>query len=357
MEWVRTKTSAGRIAIDPAIGNIRQLEFDHGDRTISPLHTAPWVDDEDPLEGENTPPVEVNLAGDFFCAPFGADNLDGSPAHGWTANSRWDLMEQSPGTLRFQLERTVMGARFTKTLTLSEDAPLLLQTHDIEGGEGGLPVAHHPMIRLSGRGTLSTSPKRAAISPKTPLEPGRHRLASGQRVEDISRFPSADGITVDLQDLPIGDRHEDFLTLIEAEGADIGWTAVVREEEDDIIFILKDPDVLPVTMLWHSNGGRDYAPWNGRHNGVLGIEDGCSAGADGHQGALVPNPISNEGVKTALTLGPSIRIAHVIGAIPRPAGWIKIADIIASDNQITLTDSNGETVAMPFDTAFLKKEP
>ena len=33
---------------------------------------------------------------------------------------------------------------------------------------------------------------------------------------------------------------------------------------------------MPVTMLWISNGGRDFPPWNGATKpGVIGIEDGA----------------------------------------------------------------------------------
>ena len=357
MDWVQTKTSGAMVAVDPSIGNIRRLKFCIGGRTLSPLHTAPWADDPKLRENGTVLPVEAQLAGDFFCAPFGAADLDGSPAHGWTANSPWRLLDAERGKLRFALNRPVMGACVTKTLLLAEDAPILYQSHEITGGDGQLTLAHHPMIHLAGRATLSTSPKRAAITPETPLVPERHRLALGQRVTDVSNFPAVDGSAVDLFDLPIADRHEDFVTFVEANRDGLGWTAVVRDAEDDIVFVLKDPSILPVTMFWHSNGGRDYAPWSGRHRGVLGIEDGCAAGVAGHRDALAPNPISAEGVPTALALGPPVRIALVIGAVPKPDGWTCIKQIVAAQGQITLTDAGGAAFSLPFDTEFLRKEP
>lgn len=357
VDWVRAETSAGRIALDPSIGNIRQLDFHSGGRWLSPLHTAPWADDPDLVAGDSVPLVEAKLAGDFLCAPFGAGGVDGSPPHGWTANSPWSVQEQSRGRLRLRLDRPVMGARVTKVLAVAADAPLLYQVHVIEGGAGAIPVAHHPMIHLAGRGALSVSPKRAALSSGHALEPGRNRLAPDQRVTDMSRFPSSDGAVVDLGALPIGDSHEDFVTLVEAAGAEIGWAALVREVEDDIVFFLKDPDVLPITMLWYSNGGRDYAPWSGRHRGVLGIEDGCTAGADGHAAALGPNRVAAEDVPTALPLGGRLRIAHVTGAVPRPAGWTRIAAMNSDTGQLTLQDIGGGSLSLPFDTDFLKKGP
>lgn len=159
-------------------------------------------------------------------------------------------------------------------------------------------------MRLKGAGRFSCSPKRAVLIPQRPLEPGRARLAAGTSASDLTRVPGADGHPVELSYLPIGTLHEDFVTLLEAEGSSLGWSAVLREIEDDIVFVLKDPAVLPVTMLWHSNGGRDYAPWNGRHHGVLGIEDGCAAGIEGYAAALRPNPVSASGVPTFLPLSP-----------------------------------------------------
>jgi hypothetical protein len=344
------------LAIDPSIGNIRQLDFFVDGRELTPLHTAPWADDPDLDVDHSVPLVEAKLAGDFFCAPFSTSDVETSPPHGWSANSKWALIDSVDGSLHLRLDRRVMGAGITKTLTLAKDAPLLYQTHVIEGGEGRISVAHHPMIRVETRARLSVSEKRAALSPAHALEAGRNRLACGKRVENISRFPSEDGGVVDLCDLPIGDRHEDFVTLIEAEGSPLGWTAVLRDAENDIVFVLKAPDILPVTMFWHSNGGRDHAPWNGQHRGVLGIEDGCAAGVDGHRASLAHNAVSDEGVLTALALGGTIRIPHVIGAIPRPQGWGNITAIGAYDGQLTLTDVGGESLSLPFDTEFLTKD-
>ena len=355
--WLRAETASGALALDPAIGNIRRLEFVDGARRIAPLHSAPWLDEAEVQADDSLLPVERSLAGDFFCAPFGGSDVEPSPSHGWSANSSWSPVDAGDGAIGALLEKKVMGARIAKTLTLSGDAPLLYQEHVISAGMGGLTVAHHPMIRLAGAGRLFTSPKRAALTPGVPLEPGRAKLAYPAESAELAAFPGADG-PVDLTRLPIARAHEDFVTLIEAEGATLGWTAVLREAEDDIVFFLKDPAVLPVTMLWHSNAGRDYAPWNGRHAGVLGIEDGCAAGAGGHAAALRANAVSAHGVPTALDLAPgrTHRIAHVIGAIARPEGWGAVTDIRIEDDRLTLTGDAGSPRVLPFRAGFMSKE-
>ncbi len=342
-----------RVAVDPGLGNIRELRLSHGGRNVAPLHTAEWVGTPGELP-EDLLPVERELAGDFFCAPFGASDVEAAPAHGWPANSRWDVAKTQPGSLRLVLQRDVLGARIEKRLRLVADAPILYQEHLVTGGSGGLTVAHHPMVRIAGGARFSCSPKRAVLMAEVPLEPGRNRLAAGATAMSLTALPASDGGIVDLTELPIGDRHEDFVTLVEAAGAAIGWSAVVREAEDDVIFVMKDARVLPVTMLWHSNGGRDHAPWNGRHRGVLGIEDGCAAGAAGHAAALAPNPVAAQGVPTALALAPgrTHRIAHALGAFARPAGWSRVADIRIEGARCLLTGDDGATVALPFDPDF-----
>lgn len=350
------ETACGTLEFDPAVGNIPRLRFFWADRSIEPLHAAPWRDEPEAQADPALPPAEKRLAGDFFCAPFAAAADPGVPPHGWTANSPWRVEEHEAGRLRLVLARAVSGAKVTKSLELGRDAPLLYQEHVIEGGGGILPVAHHPMVHLSGRGQFFTSKKRAVLTPDRPLEPGRSCLAYPARSTGLAEVPGATGGIVDLTRWPIGTRNEDFATLVEAPGAVLGWSAVIREEEDDIVFFLKDPAVLPVTMLWFSNGGRDYAPWNGRHVGVAGIEDGCSPGLAGEAAAGEPNAVSAEGVATGLALAAGRRhvVRHVTGAVPRPAGWRDIAAISAEDDRLTISDGAGRHIVLPWRRDFLK---
>lgn len=357
--WAVAQTTAGaRLAVDPALGNIRALSLVDGDRLIAPLHQAPWLQEPEVQADDSLLPVERKLAGDFLCMPFGASDLDDVPAHGWPANSAWDVVPAMYGELCLILKRRIQGAGIAKYQCLAPDAPLLYQFHVIEGGTGGVTLAYHPMIHMAGGGTFSTSPKRLALTPDTPLEPGRNRLARGTQTADLSAVPAEGGGTVDLADLPIGTAHEDFITLVEAPGTDLGWSAVLRHTEDDIVFTLKDPHILPITMLWHSNAGRDYAPWNSRHTGVLGIEDGIAAGAAGHRAALGPNPIADLGVPTALQLadGKTHRIAQVIGAIARPDGWTRVQDIHIEGAELIIQGDTGHPRRLPFLANFLTGE-
>lgn len=354
MSGLREITVEGaRVVFDSRVGNLRHVEFDVGGRVVEPLHTAPWVDDPEILADESIAPVEARLSGDFFCAPFCGNDVEPAPVHGWPANSDWDEIEvdvQPSGvSARFGLQKKVMGAALEKQIQLVAGVPVLYQTHRLVGGEGALPVAHHPITRMAAGGALCFSPKALAMTAGDPLEPGRNWLAYPARGE-VTAFPGADGQMVDLTRYPTETGHEDAVVLIEAPGRTLGWTAILRDAEDDIVFIVKDPRVLPVTMLWFSNGGRDFSPWNGRHKGVLGIEDGCCAGALGHAAALVDNPFSEVGVETAMTLRPDGErvVHHALGAVARPAGWQAVADIQIDGDDLILTERDGETIKVPF---------
>ena len=134
----------------------------------------------------------------------------------------------------------------------------------------------------------------------------------------MRKFPRADGSEADLTRYPLGERHEDFAVGVEAPGRAFGWTTVARNEERDLYLSLRNAARLPMTMLWFSNGGRDYAPWNGRHVHVLGVEEGMNRALLGHSAKQIPNALDAAGVPTGLTLDPTgtVEVRHVIGSIP-----------------------------------------
>lgn len=348
--WLRLRAGPLDLAFDPEVGNIRRFTVDG--REI--FHTAHWVGT--PAAEAAGSVIDAHLAGDFLAAPFGTSDLVSDPPHGWSANSRWHPVVRAEdgacAVMRLALEREVMGARLTKELRFCQGHPVLYQRHVIAGGEGGLTFAHHPMFRVSPGDHIAYSPKRAAVT-NDPLEPA-HVLAPWARSEDVTRFPSVSGGTVDLTHYPRESGHEDFITLIEADSGGIGWTAVSRAAQGDIVVVLKDSRVMPVTMLWVSNGGRGYAPWEGRHDGVLGIEDGCAAGAEGHRAALGNNAVAREGVASAVSLRPEGRLTlrHAIAVLDRPEGWRGVAGVRVRADRLTVEGIGGGSLAVPFDGTY-----
>jgi hypothetical protein len=351
------------LTLDLAVGHIRSFEIECDGRRLRPLHTAPWVEDRAITDDPHLPPGLKFLSGDFFCAPFGKSDVEEAPAHGWPANSAWQFLSENrhgdATTARFLLERTVMGARLMKEITLRDGHPFAYQRHVFEGGHGAVSVASHAMTRFAGKGRLSFSPKTFGELPAVQQEPdpkrGRSVFAQSARFSDLSTLPLADGRTVDLHHYPVAQRHEDFVMLVEARGASLGWTAAIRPDGGDILLSIKNPSDFPVTFLWFSNGGRDYAPWNGRHVGVLGIEEARAYLAAGHAASIAPNQLSKSGIPTCLALKPdgSVSVRHIIGSVPLPAGWNTVGSIEPTKRTLRVTSTDGQTVEHPFDPSFL----
>lgn len=335
------------IRLDPAIGQLRDLRVEDGGTGVAPFHMAPWVGKEEMPEGAS--PHMATLGGDFFCAPFGAQEGD-SPLHGWPANAEWLVVAQTPAMVRAVLSRPVFGATVVKEISLKDGHPFVYQRHLVIGGEGRLPVANHANVALKNGGLIRTSKKSHWETPKTALEPdpamGRSGLTYPARAEDPAAFPGADG-PVDLTRYPFLPRHEEFVAGVEARGNPLGWTAVTRAE-GDLFLSLRNPAALPMTMLWHSNGGRDYAPWSSRHLGCLGVEEGA---ADALLGLSTEADLSGPG---ALTLSPhgTHEVRHVLGAIAWPAGE-GVAAARAEDGRLVLEGEAGTTRTLPFANAFL----
>lgn len=348
------------LTIDLAIGHIVKLSIEAGSRTLEPLHRAPWIDEPATRDADWTPGTK-GLSGDFLCAPFSTNDVDPAPLHGWSANSRWLVADSGRiaggWRARLRLEKTILGATVEKILTLRDNHPFLYQEHVFAGGEGGLPAAHHPMTVMREGGLLAFSPKRLALTPDAPLEPdparGRYVLAYPGESTDLTAFPRADGGRYDLTRYPAGGSAEDFVILVEAPHDGPGWTAVARRAEQDLVLVLKDPAALPVTMLWLSNGGRDYAPWNGRHRGVLGIEDGRTA--VGHRASLGDNPLGRIGVPTSFALRPDgeVRFRHVIGGLPLAAAGTAPQRLDVEPGMMAAVFADGPALRAPFDDAFL----
>ncbi|MBS9721928.1 hypothetical protein JYU29_14650 [Tianweitania sp. BSSL-BM11] len=347
------------LVLDLTNGHIAALDVEAEGRVLHPLHRAPWIDSGENLP-ENTPSGLARLSGDFFCAPFGRNDVEDAPGHGWTANAPWSLLsdERIDGgrVATFRLSRPVFGATVEKRITLRDNHPFIYQEHRLIGGQGGVSVSHHLMTHMQAGGLLGFSPKRFALTPDTSLEPdparGRFVLAYPAQA-DLTAFPLERGGTTDLRIYPPAERHEDFLTLAEAEGASLGWTTISRHAERDMLIVLKQPDVLPVTMLWMSNGGRDYAPWNSRHIGVLGIED-ARASASGHAASLGENALTQQGIPTAFPLGQGdVIVRQTFGVTPLADTHNPVQSVRAGDNKLTVIFQDGEQLSLPYDASFL----
>jgi hypothetical protein len=336
----------------PDLGLLEGFIVTDGGIGIAPLHRAPWVGSGEAMPADAAP-FMARLGGDFFCAPF-AESEGDSPLHGWPPNSAWSVLDKDGHRVRAELRQSVHGARLIKELTLRDGHPFVYQRHIFHGGRGCVTVANHANVSVKNGALIRTSPKLRWETPVTPQESDSERGRSGlvypAQADDPRNFPGVDG-AVDLTEYPWNPRHEDFVVGIEAQCHALGWVAVTRTVECDLYLSLKNPMSVPMSMFWHSNGGRDYAPWSGRHVGCLGVEEGAAKhmlGLSGEESLTGPG---------ALTLEPGgiAEVRHVIGAMAWPTAQ-PVADIQFEGESLIVSGEAGAKRTVPIDPDFLQLE-
>jgi hypothetical protein len=342
-------------------GQIGPVNFRLGRQLIEPFHTAPWCDTP---EAEKLIPLLRELRGDFFCAPFGdgpAWRGEAHPPHGETANADWTLVSSAPEKLVATLQTRVRPGTITKTIEARPDETNLYQTHLFEGYQGGMCVGHHAMLDFNrnGPGRVSTSKLRVAqVLPalfENPAKGGYSSLKPGAWIRRLDKVPMADGGKTDLTRFPAREGFEDLVMVHHQDTDDFAWAAVVFPDKNFVWFSLKNPASLASTVLWHSHGGRHYAPWNGRHRGVLGVEDVTAYFHLGLKASLAKNPWKDLGVPTSLTFsrGKPTRIPYIMGVAALPKGFDTVRSIRRTATGIRLQSASGRVIEHAVDTAFL----
>ena len=343
-------------------GHTGPVRYRLGDRWVSPGHVAPWA--EEPTE--DLPPMLRLLRGDFFCMPFGGGG--GHPPHGETANAVWTLddvaHEDDATTLVAHLDLTLGPGRVEKHVTLRDGHAAVYTQHVVRGASGPMPLGHHAMLRFpdaEGSGLVAVSPFAKGFVAPEPIETaetgGASSLAPGATFDYLDAVPLAAGGTTDLSCYPARRGYEDLVLLASDPAPAFCWTAVTFPAEGYVWFALKNPRALRATVLWHSNGGRRYAPWNSRHVNVLGLEEVTSYFHYGLPISAEPNALTAQGIPTAIDLNPAtpldVRYVTAVAAVPR--GFDHVAAIEPEGgSHVRLTSRSGAHVGVPLDHGFVK---
>ena len=351
-------------------GHLAPVAFRVGAHTDSPYSVAPWAEEKLP---PGAPALLHALRGDFFCAPFGGNGTpyrgERHPPHGETANAEWSLASfEKTGpraTLHATLATTVRPGRVDKFLSLVDGHAAVYSRHVLSGMRGLMNPGHHAMLKFPetpGSGAVSTSRfVRGQVLPEPfelPANYGYSSLRPGARFRTLARVPQLAGGHADLTRYPARRGYEDLVMVTADPTLPFAWTAVAFPAEGHVWFALRDPRVLRHTILWHSNGGRHYAPWNGRHTAVLGLEEVTSYFHLGLAEAARANPLSQAGHPTTLTLNPkkptTINYIMAVAAIPR--GFDRVADIIRTAKGVELIAESGQRASSDLDLDFLQSE-
>jgi hypothetical protein len=346
-------------------GHLGPVTFRVGRKKIQPFSIAPWAEEKtDPT----LPPILKVLRGDLFCLPFGgnATPFQGKqhPVHGETANSQWRFESAAAGSLHLSLPAKVSGCRADKYISLLPGQTAIYQRHVINGLIGPMNFGHHAMLKFPdqpGSGQVSTSRFVSGEVVPAPLENpasgGYSCLRVGGKFRSLAKVPLANGGWTDLSVYPARRGFEDIVMLLGDDRQPFAWTAVTFSAEGYVWFALKDPRVLRQTILWLSNGGRHYPPWNGRHVNVLGLEEVTSYFHYGLAESAAKNPLSARGYPTCQQFSPEtpLVVNYIMAVAPIPKDFDHVAEIVpAADGQsVQLVARSKRKIRVPMDLNFL----
>jgi hypothetical protein len=356
------------LAVTRLGGHLGSAVFKLGRKKVAPLSVAPWARER---LSAGLPSILRVLRGDFFCAPFGASDepweQEKHPPHGDSANLPWHMVssDHTDGVARLHLlmDMRVRPGRIDKEVELRPGETNVYLRHTLSGASGPMCFGHHVMLAFpqdEGSGLVSTSRiLRAQVAPEafeSPAAGGYQCLKTGAMFRSLDRVPLAAGGFADLSRYPAREGFEDIVMLTHQASDELAWTAVVFPSEGYAWFALKDPRVLRSTVLWHSNGGRHYPPWNGRHRRVLGLEDVTAYFHYGLPASARPNPVNRDGFPTALDLHPDrpLIVPYIFGVVAVSGDFGKVRNIRPTAEGIELTDTVGKRVSARVDLTHLK---
>lgn len=341
------------------------MTFRLGDKKIKPFAVAPWAEE---ATARDLPPMLKVLRGDFFCLPFGGNDTryqgERHPPHGETANARWKCESIGGGSLHLSLNNPGRSGRVEKYIFLGAGHTAVYQRHVISGMTGRMNPGHHAMLKFPdrpGSGVVSTSRFfRGHVAPvplEDPESKGYSSLKSGAVFRSLEKVPTQDGGWTDLSSYPARRGFEDLVLLESDSRQPFGWTAVCFPAEGYVWFALKDPRVLRQTVLWLSNGGRHYPPWNGRHVNVMGLEEVTSYFHYGLAESAAKNPLAAKGAMTCHRLNQRkpLVVNYIMAVASIPKGFDRVATItpVESGCAVRLTSQNGKSIIAPLALEFL----
>lgn len=350
-------------------GHLAPVVFDRQGRKIQPYSIAPWAEEK---VAPSTPDIERILRGDFFCVPFGGNaqpfKKEKHPVHGQTANNKWQFesCDKTDGrtTLHLSMNTTVRKGRVDKQISVVDGHNAVYCRHAISGMSGPMNIGHHATLKFPdepGSGIVSFSPFQfGQVFPdwfEKPECKGYQALKPGYEFSSLKEVAMLTGEMADLTRYPARRGFEDLVMLAAAPDLDVAWTAVSFPKQRYVWFALKDPKVLASTIMWMSNGGRHYAPWNGRHTSVMGLEEVTSYFHFGIAPSVQDNPFTQRGVPTSLQMNPRqpTVVNYIMAVALTPTNFTGVQRIELTDKGCVLIAESGKQAKCPIDIAFLKQ--
>lgn len=368
----RFGTGKVEACLTPLGGHLGPVTFRLGRKRVQPFSVTPWAEEE---QAAKLVPILRVLRGDFFCMPFGGNATpwhgEQHPIHGETANGHWRLesftRQAGRVCLHASLKTRIRPGQVDKRICLCPGETAVYCQHTVSAMKGPMNLGHHAMLRFPeapNSGLISTSPFLYGLVLPTPFEQPAERgyssLQVGAEFASLSAVPLAVGGSADLSRYPARRGFEDLVIMVSDPKLPFAWTAVVFPQQRYVWFALKNPRILGQTMFWLSNGGRHYPPWNGRHVGVMGLEELTSYFAYGLAEAVRPNPLSQKGFPTVIQLDPRrpLVVPYIMAMTEIPARFDHVRDIRPDPDQpgVVLVSASGQQARAALHLEFLEAD-
>jgi hypothetical protein len=333
---------------------------------VSPYSVVPWAEEKVPA---SVPALVRAARGDFFCLPFGFNARryrgEAHPIHGECTHGPWrfeDLTRESGRVgLSLSFATRIRPGLITKEIMLVPGQTVIYQRHTVSGMRGPMSYGHHAMLKFpspEGSGRIAVSRFLfGQVWPGPHEDPalgGYSSLRESARFTSLRKVPLANGGMTDLSLYPARAGYEDGVTLATDPSLSLGWTTVTFPRERFLWFSLKNPKELGQTLFWFSNGGRHYAPWNGRHRNVMGLEEITSM-VNGLPASVEANAFSRAGSPTHKAMDPrrptSVRSIHGVASVP--VGFDVVASLRPAPGGIELRSKSGRVARAQVDLAYL----
>jgi len=289
-------------------------------KVVQPFSVAPWITDPTNMV-DKIPPILRNMRGEWPCVPFGMpgfrrdlplDWLQGLDSvesikdefiHGFSSNHEWtDISTRSEEVvLSIEYPSDHPVRKLTRNISVSNRNQLKFDLAIETDRQVALPIGLHGVFKLpkkpGGAKLVIDSFKKAHTFPVA-VEPNSSILVPNQKVAKLERVLRLDGSSVDLTRLPLVDYTEE-LVLLELTDGNIKLQNY--DESYEVVFNW-DITQFPSCLIWISNRGRDYYPWNNRFQ-AIGIEPIAAAFDLGVVHSRNPSsPLKKLGIKTTYPL-------------------------------------------------------
>lgn len=344
-------------------GGRMSADFELDGAEVNPYYLPPWWN-------EQLNDADATMRGCWFCFPFGINEpYQGIeyPVHGFPVTNHYEksnlVCDSEEQTLYLKTKLMEDEALLEKSYTLYEGESCIYISDKISGAKGKYPAGYHPTLRIPekiGGAILDFSKPLESWTAPVHIEDhakgGYSCLSTDCKITDLKKVPTIYGKTVDLTRHPFIKGFDDIYMHVSDPANDFCYTTVSIPEEGYLYFQLKNPRNLGNEMVWTSYNGRYYAPWNGRVNGCIGLEEINGYFCYGITAAQEDNPLAQKGYHMYDEFDGEPREYRMIQGVVRIGrDYIGVEDVVKVDEKhIAIIGKDGSRKIVACRMGFLK---